>query len=343
MVNMFGSKKSIFDKINDYLSKKGHELVMSIYLNNYNNNNIYIRVDYVRKLSIYKVVWVDLNFFNPKKMDEYINSQMMTKYIAVKLIEQLNQIKMDSDYVFNDKILGDRVEVVTYLNDVPKEYVFDRFLPLDWEPFIDLFAIVFTYLPRGMEVFLHEIFAKFDGTEERFNCTKPVKFDLNLDDMKDIFRKTVITRGEKLFDEDKVKFLEKQEDNYYMGLVEEDNKAFVPVLKRISDNHIQMWCNCKCDYYCKHLYAFIKSIREDKLNNFYKVRYIGKEESLLEKVTITNYYLCYGLKDGKLLLINDDGSLFPCDVIQKGKVAFEVLEDDDECSLSKQLEEMKDK
>jgi hypothetical protein len=160
---MFRSKKSIFDKINDYLIKKGHELVMSIYLNNYNGNNIYIRVDYLRKLSIYKVVWVDLNFLNPKKLDAYINSQMVTKYIAVKLIEQLNRIKMDSGYVFNDKVVGDRVEIVTYFKDSPKEYVFDRFLPLEWEPFIDLFAIVFSYLPRGMEIFLHEIFAKFDG------------------------------------------------------------------------------------------------------------------------------------------------------------------------------------
>ena len=72
----------------------------------------------------------------------------------------------------------------------------------------------------------------------------------------------------------------------------------------------------------------------------YKVRYIGKEESLLEKVTISNFYLCFGIKDGKLLLINDDGTIFPCDVIQKGKVAFEVLEDDDDCTLSKQIKEM---
>ena len=56
---IFNSKKSVFDKINDYLNKRGHELVLSIYLNNYNGNNIYIRVDYVRKLSIYKIVWVD--------------------------------------------------------------------------------------------------------------------------------------------------------------------------------------------------------------------------------------------------------------------------------------------
>ena len=341
MINMFGSKKSIFDKINDYLSKKGHELVMSIYLNNYNNNNIYIRVDYVRKLSIYKVVWVDLNFLNPKKLEAYINSQMVTKYIAVKLIEQLNSIKLDSDYVFNDKIIGDRVEIVTYLNENPKEYVFDRFLPLEWEQFIDLFAIVFSYLPRGMEIFLHEIFAKFDGTEERFNCNKPVKFDLLLDDMEDIFRIMVVTRGEKIFEEGKVKFVEKQDDDY-VALVEDD-KMYVPIIRKVDDSHVHMWCNCKCDYYCKHLYGVIKSIRENKLNAFYKVRYIGKEESLLDKVTISNYYLCFGIKDGKLLLINDDGSIFPCDILQKGKVAFEVLEDDDECSLSKQINELKEK
>ena len=340
---MFGSKKSIFDKINDYLVKKGHELVMSIYLNNYNGNNIYIRVDYVRKLSIYKVVWVDLNFLNPKKMDAYINSQMVTKYIAVKLIEQLSKIKIDSDYVFNDKIIGDRVEIVTYTKDTPREYVFDRFLPLEWEPFIDLFAIVFSYLPRGMEIFLHEIFAKFDGTEERFNCNKPVKFDLLLDNMNDVFRKMVISRGEKIFEDDKVKFVEKQEDGYYIGLVDDEGKNFVPIVKQVDDEHILMHCNCKCEYYCKHLYGLIKSIRENKMNSFYKVRYIGKEESLLEKVTISNFYLCYGIKEGKLLLINDDGSIFPCDVIQKGKVAFEVLEDDDECSLSKQINELKEK
>ena len=336
---IFGSKKSVFDKINDHLNKKGHELVMSIYLNNYNSNNIYIRVDYVRALSIYKVVWVDLNFFNPKKMDAYLNSQMVTKYIAVKLIEQLNKIKIDSDYVFNDKIIGDRVEIVTYLKDTPREYVFDRFLPLEWEPFIDLFAMIFSYLPRGMEIFLHEIFAKFDGTEERFNCTKPVKFDLFVDEMTDVFRKMVITRGESCFNNEQVKFSEKVDDNYYVSLVEEDGKVFVPIVRLVDDEHVHMWCNCKCDYYCKHIYAVIKSIRENKLNNFYKVRYTGKEESLLEKVTISNYYLCYGIKDGKLLLINDDGSLFPCDIVQKGKVVFEVLEDDDDCTLSKQLKE----
>ena len=339
---MFRNKKSVFDKINEYLAKRGHDLIMSIYLNNYNGNNIYIRLDYVKRLSIYKIVWVDLNFFDPKKMEDYINIQMVTKYIAIKLIEQLAIIKFDSDYVLNDKIIGDRVEIVTYLKDSPREFVFDRFLPLEWETFIDVFALIFSYLPRGMEIFLHEIFAKFDGTEERFNCTKPVKFDLLNGDIESLFRKMVVTRGEKLFADDKVKFLEKVSEDFYYAIVEDDvdHLAFI---RLVDDEHVQMWCNCKCDYYCKHLYAAIKAIREEKFNNFYKVKYIGREESLLEKVTIGNFYLCYGISDGKLLMINDDGSIFPCDVIQKGKVAFEVLEDDDDCTLSNKIKELSEK
>ena len=61
-------KKNIFEKINSFLHKKGHEIVMSLYLDGYNGNQIYIRVDYVRKLSVYKVVWVDLNYIDEKHL-----------------------------------------------------------------------------------------------------------------------------------------------------------------------------------------------------------------------------------------------------------------------------------
>ena len=65
---MFNGKKSIFDRVNSCLMKKGHELIMSIYLCNYNGNEIYIRFDYVRKISAYKISWVDFNFFDNKKI-----------------------------------------------------------------------------------------------------------------------------------------------------------------------------------------------------------------------------------------------------------------------------------
>ena len=87
-----------------------------------------------------------------------------------------------------------------------------------------------------------------------------------------------------------VKFLEKVDKDYYLSVVSENDKDYLCVIRLVDEKYIHMWCDCKCDYYCKHLYGVIKSIRENKLNAFYKVRYIGKEESLLEK-RIVNAFL----------------------------------------------------
>jgi len=333
------NKKSVFDKINDYLIKKGHELVMSIYLSNYNGDNIYIRLDYIKKLAVYKVVWVDLNFFNEKHIEDYINMQMLTKFMSLKIVEKMTEVDYDNGYYLNDEIIGDRVEILCYFKEEPREYVFDRFLPLEWEKLIDPLALVFAYLPRGMEVFLNEIFGKFDGTEERYNCAKPIKFNLLKGDSTKIFKPLVIERGTKYFDEDKVIFLEKV-DNKYIAIVE-GRLPYLVVIEQVDKEYVIMWCNCRCNYYCKHIYAVLLAIRNKKFNNFYKVKYIGKEETLLERVTSANFYLCFGIDGDKLLIVSPEGRIVPIDVIQNGKLAFEVLEDDDNCSLSKLLKEYK--
>ena len=47
-------KVDIVDKIDKYLTKSGHEKVFTIKLSKYNGNDIYIRFDYVAKISAYK-------------------------------------------------------------------------------------------------------------------------------------------------------------------------------------------------------------------------------------------------------------------------------------------------
>ena len=77
----------------------------------YNGNQLYIRVDYVRKLSVYKIVWFDLNYIDVKHLDLYVNMQMMTKFMADRLINIMLSNKYESGYLEDDNILGDRVEV----------------------------------------------------------------------------------------------------------------------------------------------------------------------------------------------------------------------------------------
>ncbi len=336
---LFKKNKSVFDKIDEYLTKRGHELVFSIYLCNYNGNNIYIRFDYVRKMSVYKIVWADLNYFNEKNIEDYISNQLVTKFLSTKLVEIIAELsKLESGYEIDENIKGDRVEILTYFGSVSKEFIFDRFLPLEWSFLIDPLALVFSYLPRSMEVFLNEIFGKFDKTEDAYNFLNPCKFDLLNGDCKELFKKTAMDAGEKLYVQGKVKFLEKIDDKY-LALVD-DKVSQVVMVQIIDDDYVLFWCKCK--NYCKHVYAVIKAIREGQFNNFYKVKYVGKnEQSMLEKIMVGSFYLSYGLVDEKMSIVTLDGMSSFADVVQHGKIVFEVIEDDDECTLSEELKKLK--
>ena len=162
-------KVSIFEKINKHLHKKGHELVMSLLFDEFNNNQIYVRVDYLPKISVYKVVWMDLNFIDENNLEQYINMQMMTKFMADRLIDIMLNSKYESGIFEKKGIIGDRVEIISYLKEDRYDFIFDRYLPLELKFLIDPLVIIFSYLPKGMECILNEIFGRFDGLEEMYD------------------------------------------------------------------------------------------------------------------------------------------------------------------------------
>ena len=95
-----------------------------------------------------------------------------------------------------------------------------------------------------------------------------------------------------------------------------------------------------CDkiHYCEHIYAVLLALRNKTFNNFYKVRYKGDNITLLDRVRDGMFYFCFGIDGDNLLLINENGAVTTTPIVEEGKCMFEVIEDDDECSLSKYLE-----
>jgi hypothetical protein len=286
-------RKSIFDKINSYLHKRGHELVMSIFLDGYNGNQIYVRVDYVPKLSVYKVVWFDLNFINEKKLEQYINIQMMTKFMAERLITIMSESNYESGCFEKDDIIGDRVEVLSYIREDRYEFVFDRFLPLEWRFLIDPLVIIFSYLPKGMECMLNEMFGKFDNLEEKYNLAKPFKFDLMKGDLNTIFKKSVLEYAQVLVDDENVVFLEKF-DKKYVAIVE-NKKTYSVVINVLDEGFIRLRCDCDDVKACVHVAAVILAIRQNvKCNSFYKVKLVEKsKDTLLDQITNPFCFLCF--------------------------------------------------
>ena len=99
-----------------------------------------------------------------------------------------------------------------------------------------------------------------------------------------------------------------------------------------------MSCSTEKPYLDEHIYATLKSIREKKYKNFYKVKYKNNGVNMLEDVRKGKFYLAYGIENDNLLIVSENGGLSKLPILVNGKVAFEVIEDDDNLSLSKIIE-----
>ena len=66
--------------MNDKLTKikkyfKNKKLFMDIYLQNYEGFNIYIRIDYIKKLDCYRLSWFDLALTDTKNIEKTLNTE----------------------------------------------------------------------------------------------------------------------------------------------------------------------------------------------------------------------------------------------------------------------------
>ena len=325
--------------IDKYIKRCGYSTYLTMFLNGYNNNHIYVSFCYAEKIKAYRMVWFDLNFIDLKHLDKFISEQIMTSFAANKLVELIVGLKIKPGNEFSDDILDDRVIIKNILKD-GEVYAFDRFLPKKWAALIDPIILVFSYVPRSMEYFVNEMFAKFDNTEEMYNTRKAIKFNLKKDKFEKFFGEMERDKGTKLYANSKVSFLEKLE-NKYLAIVEDVEPVLV-IISEINDDFTILWCSCPGRKYCSHIYAALLALKNKSFNNFYKVRYKGDNFTLLDRVREGLVYFCFGIKDDTLLLISDNGGITASPIVENGKCMFEVIEDDDDCSLSKFLEKYND-
>ena len=326
------TKDKIIKKIDSFLTKKTHKNFCSVLLDEYSDNIIYIRFDYVDKVKAYKVTWFDLKYIDIKNLSHYMNSQLVSSFLANKLVSFLQKLKNKTCSFIDEKILNDRVIFTNRINkDDIVTYTFDRFLPRELEELIDPLALLFSYLPRAFDSFLTEIYAIFDNNTEYFNSQRPIKFDLKKDNIDDLFSKHIITKGRNLIDN--VQFLEKIKDRY--TAIVKDEKIHLVIIEDVVKDFKRMWCSCENPYLDEHIYATLQCLKDNKIKPFYKVRYKNNKKNLLDEVRVGGFYCSMGIEDDNILLISKAGGILRMPFLENGKVAFEVIEDDDDLSLSK--------
>ena len=316
---------------------KNTDMLFDLYLENYHNFYIYIRLDYYKKLKLYKLSWIDLANIDTKD----IASTISYEYIPLGIIGELEQIAKNIHINKYEKITKDEYKVTINNNLFNNKFTFtfNRYIPKELSILFNLLVVIFDNLPRKLNSFLEELGAEIIGNTKKYEYTEEFKFDLFNDNLDSLFDYQIIARGKEYHEEGRVFFLEKIKDRYF-AVVGGKNLLYVVIIKYDEENKkTSVYCSCPCEYYCKHIYAVILAIRNNELRKFYKITHNSDDLNLLDRVMNFNFLLTIGIDDqGNNYLVIEDGQLKLLPVLNSdGKSEWIVLEDDEKETLTKRL------
>ena len=317
-----------------YFKKIKFKTIIELELVDYDKNNLYIVLGYLNKKDICKCYWINLNLVNKNNYLSYLNTQIVDNNLEQYLNELFNQDNIIQKYVIDNN--SELVNLNIYLNSKNYNYIFYKYLPLSLEFLVDIFKIIFAYLPYLYHPFNMKILSLYYDTNWLYEYKKTFDFDLFNDNIDDLFEERIIERGLKYFNDNKIEFLEKI-DSRYFAIVNGTNSNRYNVIIDYDENEkkLQVFCNCPCKFYCKHIYAVLVAIRNNINKRFYKIMYRDDNMDLYDKIVNFKYLLCIKIIEDNFEIINKYGEIELIPILNRNWV---ILEDDDNRSLANDLE-----
>ena len=325
----------MIDKIKKHY--KNTEMLLDIYIKNYHDVNIYIRLDYYKKENCYKLSWLDLAHIKGNNIPNVISYEYIPEGV-IKHIEKLI-IDINLDNYKNEEVEKNLVIVNSEFKYNKFRLSFDRYIPRELNQLFNLFVVIFDNLPRKLNPFLQEMGAKIIGNQSKYEYEEAFKFDLFNDDIDKVFDKEVSQKGNDYYEENRVLFLEKVGDKYF-GVVGGKSLYVVIINYNEKEKETNVYCSCPCEFKCKHIYAVILALRNNNFHKFYKITHKNNDMPMLDRIMNFNFLLTIGIDDqNNNYLIIEDGLLKLLPVINsQGKSEWIIIEDDDKNTLSKRLE-----
>ena len=321
-------KKKLIDK---YLKRKSYVILFDILMENIDESTTYIRLDYDKKSSTYRLSWFNISQMNTNKVESWINSTLMhpSKVDEFKAIIANNGIS--ADYVDEDNI-NSLITINSYLTNYKynkNAFQFKRYIPSCWKFLADAIYILFNYMPKYIYPLFQIMVQKI--VEPRLSSL--FAFDFVNDDYKKLFNEAIIEKGENYYKDKRVVFLENFGNSLY-SVVRGESDYLVTIIHNDDINELQLSCTCPCNYFCKHMYAAIKAYKNNEIKKFYKIAYVN--DDVLESIKNFNYFLCIGIYQDFFIVVQDDNySLLP--ILNDNKLSMKIVEDDDKKSLEKEL------
>lgn len=323
-------KKELVDK---YLNKRKFLCLLDVFFYNVENLSVYIRLDYNPKNATYLIHWINISAMEDNKIENWLNSNLIYPSLIDKIKNIIASNGIVEDYKEDLKI-DSKVTINSYLKDYKynrNTFEFNRYIPTCWMFLADVLLIVFEGMPRYMYSLFQILVEKI--IEPSTNCA--FIFDLKNGDINQLFEKQIIERGKKYYKEDRIKFIEKQDD-CYSCIVRGTTNYLVSIINKEDTKEVQMSCNCQYEGFCKHIYAALLAIKSNDEHKFFKISYIDGDKSLIDNIKNFNYLLCIGIVDDFFVVVDNlDLAFIP--ILKDNKLLFKIVEDDNNKTLEKQL------
>ena len=323
---------------------KKYSTFLELYLINYEKYNMYICINKIND-KYYRLSWFDLSNIKDKNIENYVSCELISSEYIDIIKEEFSKYIVSSHY-HEDNLKEDN-KVILKANIKTKEeddidISFKRYLPKKLQYLSDLIIFIFRHMPKKYEAFLFEILAKLTNTTERYEYKDEFDFDLFEGDIDKLFSNQICQRGKQYFEESRIRFLEKIDDRYF-AVVDGTEKYLTIIKYDEKEKKMEVYCSCPCEFYCKHMYAVILAIRNNQFNHFYKIMYENPDKNMYEIVTEFEYFLCLGVVDKYLEIINHYGEFELVPILdENNKYNWLVLEDSEDEILTKQIKKYLD-
>lgn len=309
--------------INKYYRKR--DMLMNFFIES-RDINLYIVLNYNKKSDTYRLSWFELSSIDSKNIENYLSCVLIPNHIIEYMFNDIAKYDIDLNKFHSEDKGSINIYFESNVKTAVNDYVsikFKDYFPEEMDTMFSIFYALFRLIPPVYQDIFNRIFEGY------------IPFNIEEDNIDDIFDDNIILEGNKYYEEEHIKFLERI-GNQIFSVTDDKHISIIDVHE---DGEVEeLLCSCSSKINCKHLYAALKAYQNKEFKNFYKISHIEKEEELVDRLFSLNFALCIGIVDSYYEVISVEGSIERVPIIdENGDMNWTILEDSKDHELEQEL------
>lgn len=303
-------------KIKKVLHKKNEEIIVDLYIKDYDKSNFYFALVFNKKVEKFKVLYVPIDAINEgEDVEEYFCYQFVFLHTVNYLLETIDSNKELCSSRQLELALDDMeqyyIEMNTYVDDSEYKFTFTQFISNKFKFLFDVVVALFEHSPNIVSELGKKILSEFNENYPLFKYTGSFEFDLENDSLENLFGKKIIDNCK--YSVDDIEFIENMGNRNFAVI-----KGNLVVVDYFPHNNIVNVSTDKFDTYGEEIFIILKAIKSHVCKKFYRL--------MVDSETSNEYYLCYGFDEDRFKIIN---SIDDVDYSILTKKNIKVLESDE--------------